>query len=249
MTMSIESPDDLNGMREAGRITAETLDALERHVKVGVTTAELDAVAAAVFAKHGARSAPAVVYGFPGTVLVSINDEIVHGVPGPRRIARGDLVKLDVTVEKNGFIADAARTVIAGRGSDTARRLAACAAAAFRAAQSIARAGTPVNEIGRAVEREVRRHGFTVVRGLSGHGVGRTIHEEPLVPNEYDPLQKDVLTEGLVLTIEPMISAGSAQSVTDKDGWTIRTRDGSLSAHYEHTLVITKSDPLILTAA
>jgi methionyl aminopeptidase len=247
--VSIESPDDLIGMREAGRVTAATLDALERRVKVGVTTAELDGVAAAVFAKHGARSAPALVYGFPGTVLISINDEIVHGIPGPRRIARGDLVKLDVTVEKNGFIADAARTVIAGQGSDTARRLASCAAAAFRAAAGIARAGTRVNEIGRAVEREVTRQGFTVVHGLSGHGVGRTIHEEPTVANEYDPSQRDVLTEGLVLTIEPMISAGSAFSVTDDDGWTIRTRDGSLSAHYEHTLVITKSDPLILTAA
>lgn len=247
--MSIEFPEDLAGMREAGRITAETLDVLERHVKVGVTTAELDGVAAAVFAKHGARSAPALVYGFPGTVLISLNDEIVHGVPGVRRIAKGDLVKLDVTVEKDGFIADAARTVIAGRGSDTARRLASCAAAAFRAAASVARAGTRVNEIGRAVEREVKRQGFTVVHGLSGHGVGRTIHEEPVVPNEYDPLQKDVLTEGLVLTIEPMISAGSAHSVTDEDGWTIRTRDGSLSAHYEHTLVITKGEPTILTAA
>lgn len=247
--MSIETPDDLAGMREAGRITAETLEALERHVKVGVTTAELDAVAAAVLAKHGARSAPALVYGFPGTVLISINDEIVHGVPGPRPIAKGDLVKLDVTVEKNGFIADAARTVIAGRGSDMARRLAVCAAAAFRAAAAVARAGTRVNEISRAVEREVRRHGFTVVRGLSGHGVGRTIHEEPTVPNEYDPFQRDVLTEGLVLTIEPMISAGSPKSFIDRDGWTIRTQDGSLSAHYEHTLVITKAEPMILTAA
>ena len=247
--MSIESPDDLNGMRAAGRITAETLDALERHVKVGVTTAELDAVAASVFRRHGARSAPAMVYGFPGTVLISINDEIVHGVPGPRRIVSGDLVKLDVTVEKDGFIADAARTVIAGRGSDAARRLAACAASAFHAAASIARAGNRVNEIGRRVEREVARHGFTVVRGLSGHGVGRTIHEDPVVPNECNPFQRDVLTEGLVLTIEPMISAGSPESFIDRDGWTIRTADGSPSAHYEHTLVITKGEPLILTAA
>ena len=116
--MSIESPDDLNGMRAAGRITAETLDALERHVKVGVTTAELDAVAASVFRRHGARSAPAMVYGFPGTVLISINDEIVHGVPGPRRIVSGDLVKLDVTVEKDGYMADAAITVPVGRVSE-----------------------------------------------------------------------------------------------------------------------------------
>jgi len=247
--MSIESPADLAGLREAGRITRQTLDALERRVRAGVSTGELDAVAAAVFARHGARSAPALVYGFPATVLISVNDEVVHGVPGARRLQRGDLVKLDVTVEKDGYVADAARSVIVGNGGETARRLVACVRAAFRSACAVARAGTRVNEIGRAVEREVRRHGFTVVQGLTGHGVGRTIHEAPAVPNHYDPWQKDVLTEGLVLTIEPMISAGSAQPIEDANGWTIRTRDGSLSAHHEHTLVITREDPLILTAA
>ena len=118
----------------------------------------------------------------------------------------------------------------------------------FSAALTVARAGVRVNEIGRAVEREVRRRGFSVIKGLSGHGVGRTIHEEPTVPNYYDPFQTDVLTEGLVLTIEPMISAGSTQVVEDDDGWTLRTRDGSLSAHYEHTLVITRGAPIVLTA-
>ena len=246
--MSIESAADLRGMRTVGRITRQTLDALERHVRVGVSTADLDAVAEAVFANHGARSAPALVYGFPGNVLISINDEVVHGVPGPRRLKRGDLVKLDVTVEKDGYVADAARSVVVGAGTDTARRLVACVRAAFPAALTVARAGTRVNEIGRAVEQEVRRHGFTVVQGLSGHGVGRTIHEEPAVPNQYDPWQRDVLTEGLVLTIEPMISAGSAQAIQDANGWTIRTRDGSLSAHPEHTLVITPEHPTVLTA-
>ena len=246
--MSIESATDLRGMRTVGRITRQTLDALERHVRVGVSTADLDAVAEAVFDNHGARSAPALVYGFPGTVLISINDEVVHGVPGPRRLKRGDLVKLDVTVEKDGYVADAARSVVVGIGTDTARRLVACVRAAFRAAVTVARAGTRVNEIGRAVEQEVCRHGFTVVQGLSGHGVGRTIHEEPAVPNQYDPWQRNVLTEGLVLTIEPMISAGSAQAIQDANGWTIRTRDGSLSAHHEHTLVITREHPTVLTA-
>jgi methionyl aminopeptidase len=245
--MSIESAADLRGMRTVGRITHQTLDALERHVRVGVSTADLDAVAERVFANHGARSAPALVYGFPGNVLISINDEVVHGVPGPRRLKRGDLVKLDVTVEKDGYVADAARSVVVGSGTDTARRLVACVRAAFRAALPVARAGTRVNEIGRAVEQEVHRHGFTVVQGLSGHGVGRTIHEEPAVPNQYDPWQHDVLTEGLVLTIEPMISAGSAQAIQDVNGWTIRTRDGSLSAHHEHTLVITREHPTVLT--
>jgi methionyl aminopeptidase len=236
-------------MRLAGRITRLTLDALEGGVRAGVTTADLDAIAAGVFDRHGARSAPTLVYGFPGHALISVNDEIVHGVPGPRRLNRGDVVKLDVTVEKDGFIADAARTVIVGAGSDTARRMVACARAAFRAALPVAQAGSRVNEIGRAVEQEVRRHGFTVVQGLCGHGVGRTIHEDPSVPNQYDPRQRDVLTEGLVLTIEPMISAGSGHAVEDPNGWTIRTRDGSLSAHHEHTLVITTGQPLILTAA
>src|SRR5215203_2731224 len=211
--MSIETADQLNGMKRAGAITRLTLDALEASVRAGTTTADLDAVAAAVFAKHGARSAPTLVYGFPGHVLLSVNDEIVHGVPGARRLTRGDLLKLDVTVECDGYIADAARTVVVGHGSETATRMIACVRAAFRAGLAVARAGTRVNEIGRAVDAEVRRHGFTVIRGLSGHGVGRTIHEEPSVPNEYDPFQKDVLTEGLVLTIEPMVSAGTAAAV------------------------------------
>jgi methionyl aminopeptidase len=189
-----------------------------------------------------------LTYGFPRTVLISVNDEIVHGIPGARRVAIGDIVKLDVTVEKNGYIADAARSVVVTPASAVAHDLAVCAREAFQAALTVARAGVRVNEIGRAVEREVRRCGFSVIKGLCGHGVGRTIHEEPTVPNYYDPFQADVLTEGMVITIEPMISAGSAHPVQDADGWTLRTKDGSLSAHHEHTLVITRGAPIILTA-
>ena len=247
--MSIDSDADWKGLREVGRITKLTLDALEQHTLAGVSTAELDEVAAGIFADNGARSAPAIVYGFPGRVLISVNDEIVHGVPGPRRLLRGDLVKLDVTVEKDGFVADAARTVIVESGTTVAQRLAAAARSAFEAALGVARPGVKVNEIGRAVEAEVRRRGFVVVRGLAGHGVGRTIHEEPSVPNYYDRWQRDVLTDGLVLTIEPMISAGSAEVRQDGNGWTIRTRDGSLAAHHEHTIVITRHGPVVLTAA
>ena len=245
--MSIGSAADIEGLRAAARVVRETLDALESRVRAGVTTAQFDDAAQGVFEKYGARSAPAVVYGFPGHVLISVNDEIVHGVPGPRVLARGDIVKLDVTVEKDGYVADAARTVLVGRASDTAARLTVCAGAAFRAGLAVARAGTPVNEIGRAVENEVRRHGFRVIRGLTGHGIGRTIHEAPDVPNWYDARQKDVLTDGLVLTIEPMISAGSPQPVEDPNGWTIRTSDGSLAAHHEHTLIITTGEPVVLT--
>ena len=247
--MSIESAADWKGLRRAGHIAHVTLGALEAAARPGVTTGELDRLAAGIFDKHHARSAPALVYGFPGTVLISVNDEIVHGIPGRRRLDRGDLVKLDVTVEKDGYVADAARSVIVETGSDLAFRLKTCAAAAFDAGLAVARAGNRVNEIGRAIEREVTRSGFTVIQGLSGHGVGRTIHEPPTVPNHYDPWQRDLLTEGLVITIEPLISAGTDKATEDRDGWTIRTRDGSLSAHHEHTLVICGNEPVLLTAA
>ena len=247
--MSIETDTDWKGLRRAGAIVRETLDAIEREVHAGVSTKELDEVAAGVLARHGARSAPAMTYGFPGTVLISVNDEVVHGIPGPRRVKHGDVVKLDVTVEKDGYIADAARTVIVEAGDERARRLVACAKAAFDAALVVASAGNRVNEIGRVVDREVRRRGFSVVKGLGGHGVGRTIHEPPPVPNDYNPRQMDVLTDGLVIAIEPIICAGSGRAVESTDGWTILTRDGSLAAHYEHTVVITRGRPVLLTAA
>jgi len=246
--MSIESAADLAGVREAGRVTIEALDVLAAHAVAGVTTAELDAVARHVLLKHGARSAPAIIYGFPGAVLISVNDEIVHGVPGDRRLQGGDLVSLDVTVEKDGFFADAARSIVIGDASRVALRLIEAAERALAAGLRAARAGVKVNEIGRAVQTEVRRCGFSVVRGLCGHGVGRTIHEPPDVPNEFDRRQHDVLTDGLVLTIEPMISAGTAMAVQSADGWTLRTADGSLAAHCEHTIVITKGEPLVLAA-
>jgi methionyl aminopeptidase len=246
--MSIRNPADWAGLREAARIVRLMLDELAARVAPGVTTAELDRVAGRILAEQRARSAPALTYNFPGSALISINDEIVHGVPGPRRIQRGDLVSLDVTVEKDGYVADAARSVLVTGADDLARRLVACAESALDAALEVARDGQPVNGIGRAVERVVRRAGFHVVRGLSGHGVGRAIHEWPDVPNQYDPDQADVLTEGLVLTIEPMIAAGSGRTVVAKDGWTVKTRDGSWASHHEHTLVVTKGAPVILTA-
>lgn len=247
--MSITSEADWRGLREVGRVVRLTLEALDRHTRPGVTTGELDRIALDVFEAHGARSAPALTYGFPGTVLISVNDEIVHGVPGRRRLKRGDVVKLDVTAEKNGYVADAAKTVVLDGGTEVARRLAACAEEAFTAALAAVRPGLPVNGIGKAVEETVTRHGFSVVKSLEGHGVGRTIHEAPPVPNWFNRRQKDVLTEGLVITIEPLIAAGEGAAYQDHDGWTIRTNDESLAAHYEHTLVVTAAGPILLTAA
>ncbi len=206
--MSITGPDDLAGMRTAGAIVRRMLEAMKQAVRPGITTAELDEVGAAVMREHGAQSAPQLVYKFPGVNCISLNDEAVHGIPGERAVEAGDLVKLDVTIEKDGFMADAAETVAVGEVSAESRLLIACAERAFTKAMLVARAGFRVFEIGRVVEREVRRCGFSVIRDLGGHGIGRTIHEEPRVPNYADPEASQILTEGLVITVEPIIAAG-----------------------------------------
>jgi methionyl aminopeptidase len=247
--LSITTEEELEGMQAAGAVVWQVLAAMKQQVRPGVTTAELDETGARIIRENGARSAPQMVYKFPGANCISLNDEAVHGIPSKRTVQPGDLVKLDVTVEKNGYMADAAVTVPVGAVSEERRGLVACAERAFQKALLVARAGFRVSEIGRAVEREVRRAGFSVIRELGGHGIGRTIHEEPRVPNFADPTANQVLTEGLVITIEPIIAAGRGDAFVDKDGWTVRTADHTPSAHYEHTIVITKGKPLILTAA
>ncbi len=247
--MSIRSQAELKKLQAIGRIVRLTLDEMSAAVHPGTTTAEIDSVGAAALAKYGAESSPPKVYGFPGTACISVNDEAIHGIPGSRTIAEGDLVKLDLTAEKDGFVADAAVTLKVGAVSATADALTRCAESAFRQALKVATVGNRVYEIGRSVEREVRRCGFSVIKELCGHGVGRTIHEEPCVPNHFDPRFRTKLTEGLVITIEPIISAGNGSSHLLADKWTISTTDNSLAAHYEHTIVITKGAPLLLTVA
>jgi methionyl aminopeptidase len=247
--MSINGPEELESLRAAGAVVRRVLEAMKREVRPGVTTKQLDEVGSQVIEENGARSAPAMVYGFPGANCISLNEEAVHGIPSDRALREGDLLKLDVTVEKDGFMADAAETVAVGAVSREAERLIACAQRAFTKAMLVARAGFRVSEIGRAVEREVRRDGFSVIRELGGHGIGRTIHEEPRIPNYADPQARHVLTEGLVITVEPIIAAGSGRAFLAQDGWTMKTADRRPSAHYEHTIVITKGTPLVLTAA
>ena len=247
--MTIESDRDLAGLRKAGRVVALALAEMKANLQRGMTTAELDAIGAEVLERYGARSAPNIVYGFPGVNLISINDEAVHGVPGNRTINPGDLVKIDVTAELDGYIADAAVTVALPPSPKVHERLRDCAEAALGRAVAVARAGRSLNKIGRVVETMVRRQGFTVLPEFSGHGVGRTIHEAPTIPNYYDRRLKTTLREGLVVTIEPIISAGSSRAVEAGDGWTMKTLDGSPAAHYEHTIVITRGSPIVLTAA
>lgn len=247
--MSIGSPEDLAGLKAVGHVCHLALTAMRKAVRPGVTTGRLQIIGGNVMRANGARSAPAIIYGFPGEILISVNDEAVHGVPGERRIRPGDLVKLDVTFEKGGYIADAAITVPVEPVTNEGNQLARCAERAFHRALPVARAGNRISDIGREVDCEVRRCGFSVIRALCGHGVGRTIHEPPTVPNFPQHGSREKLTAGLVITIEPIIASGVARTETAEDGWTMRTVDGALSAHFEHTIVITEKEPILLTAA
>ncbi|HYV16732.1 MAG TPA: type I methionyl aminopeptidase [Conexibacter sp.] len=247
--MSIDSPADLDGLRRAGAVVATTLRELRRLVRAGITTAELDAHAARIFARHGARSGPQLDYRFPGAICISINDEVVHGIPGSRRLRDGDLVKLDVTAELDGYYADACVSVPVGRPQPASARLCAAAQAALQKGIAAARAERPVNAIGVAVQAEVERRGFTVLHELTGHGIGRRIHEQPSVQNVADPTDDQLLTDGLVITIEPIIAAGDSEVRPLDDGWTLVTEGGSRSAHVEHTIVVRRdAPPLVLTA-
>ena len=246
--MSIKSAEDLIGLRRAGAVTRKVIEAMKAALRPGISTRELDKIGGEVMRQHGARSAPKLVYQFPGESCISVNEEIVHGVPGRRTLAPSDLVKLDVTVELDGYMADACETVAVPPVGRVQQSLIDCAQNSFQAGLRKVRPGARVYEIGEAVQKEVARAGFAIVRELSGHGIGRTIHEAPTVPNYRDPHCADVLTEGLVFTIEPLIAAGSGRMVTLKDGWTVRTLDRSLSAHYEHTLFVTAGGAQLLTA-
>jgi methionyl aminopeptidase len=247
--MSIESAADLAGMQRVGRVVALTIREMRAAACIGMTTAELDAVAGSAFKRHGARSAPQLTYGFPGVTCISVNDEIVHGIPGPRRLRPSDVLKIDVTAELGGYIADAATTILIPPIAPVPMRLKQTAVSALSSALAVARSGERVSVIGRAVEAETRRSGFAVVRELCGHGVGRKIHEPPQVPNHENTFNRDLLTDGLVIAVEPMLTAVQSNAVEDADGWTIRTQNGCVAVHEEHTIVITRGIPMVVTAA
>jgi methionyl aminopeptidase len=246
--MSIETPEQLEGMKAAGRVVAAAIRAMRNRVQPGITTAELDRIGGRVFARAGARSGPQLDYGFPGVNCISVNDEAVHGIPGKRRLRRGDLVKLDVTAELNGFYADACISVAVGDASPSVGKLVTAGRIALNRALATARAGVPINHIGRTVEQVVTAYGCSVCTDLMGHSIGRRIHEQPNVPNYQAPGFEQPLTKGLVITVEPIIAAGSGAVLGSRDGWTIKTADGSYSSHTEHTVVVTRGTPLILTA-
>jgi methionyl aminopeptidase len=246
--MSVDGQHDIDALRRIGAVVAAARDAMGAHVAPGVTTAELDAIGREVLRAHGARSAPQLAYGFPGTTCISVNDELAHGIPSPDRVlCDGDLVNIDVSAELDGYWADTGASFAVGSVSRKASALLWATRTALHEAMAEARAGEPLRNIGRAVEQRAKRSGFRVIRNLCGHGVGRHIHEEPSVPNTFDRRTRGVLHEGQVITIEPFLTTSATTVVEDDDGWTLRTPDGSVGAQFEHTLIITRQDPIVVT--
>jgi methionyl aminopeptidase len=243
----IKSREEIALMRRAGEIVAAAIDAARAAVRPGVTTEELDNVAAREIAGRGAQPSFLGYRGFPKTICTSVNDEIVHGIPGPKRVQEGDLVKLDVGAIVEGFHADSAVTIPVGEPSPEALKLVETTGRALWAGLAEARLGNRLHDIGAAVQTVAEGAGFSVVREYVGHGIGRSLHEEPPVPNYGTPGKGFKLTEGLVLAIEPMVNIGSFETRLLDDGWTVVTEDGTLSAHFEHTVAITADGPWVLT--
>jgi methionyl aminopeptidase len=243
----IKSPREIELMRKAGGIASIILQALTKQVVPGCTTGEIDKLAAELMREHDCKSAFLGYRGFPGYTCISVNEEVVHGIGGARKIMPGDIVKIDVGIMKSGFIGDNATTVAAGDIPLETKRLLAVTEESLFQAISHARAGRKLADLCGAVEAFAKPHGFTIVREFVGHGVGRRLHEEPQVPNYRPQGKSPTLMPGMTLAIEPMVNAGVASVRILDDGWTVITEDKKPSAHFEHTVLITSGDPEILT--
>jgi len=240
---------EIEVIRVAAQLVARTLDMLGREIRPGVTTAALDRLAETFIRDHGGRPAFKGYRGFPATICPSVNEEVVHAIPGPRRLDDGDMVGVDVGVEMNGYYGDSARTFAVGEVSAEVKRLMQVTREALLEGVARARGGNRVGDISHAIQTHVEHHGFSIVRALVGHGIGREMHEEPQVPNYGLPDRGPRLMIGQVLAIEPMVNAGGPEVVTQPDGWTVVTKDGSLSAHFEHTVALGPDGPEILSVS
>lgn len=245
--IKIKSRKEIELMRQAGKITAAARALAGEMVRPGVTTREIDKAVHDFILKHGAIPAFLNYNGYPASVCVSINNEVIHGIPGKRRIMEGDVVSIDVGAQMNGYVGDCAATFIAGKGTPEAERLIEVTRQSFFEGIKNARVGNRITDISSAVQRYVEENGFSVVRDYVGHGVGSKMHEAPEVPNYGQPGRGPRLLAGMTIAVEPMVNAGGYAVKVLPDGWTVETLDGSLSAHYENTILITNSEPEILT--
>ncbi len=247
--MSITNETDLAALLKIGRIVGMTLKAMQEAVEPGMTTGDLDRLGEKLLREHGARSAPQVMYNYPGFTCISINDEAAHGIPGDRVIQPGDMVNIDVSAELDGYYGDTGGSIAVPPVKPENQMLLDCTMDALQSALDAVSAGKPLNVIGKAVEASARKCGLNIIRELGGHGIGHRLHEEPRnVPNYFTKRAGQTLTEGMVLTIEPFLTPGSGRIYTADDKWTLKTVSGLPAAQFEHTVVITRGKPVLLTA-
>jgi len=247
MVITIKSEEEIELMRKAGRVAAEVLDELRRKVKAGITTEELDKIGESLIRERKAEPVFIGYRGYRHATCVSLNEEVVHGIPGKKVLQEGDIVSLDVGTKAEGYCGDTAATFPVGKISAKAEKLLRVGKAALQAGIRQARAGNHLGDISHAIEKQAEKNGFSVVRELYGHGLGRDLHEDPLIPNYGKPGEGIELKPGMVLAIEPMVNAGGWKIRTLADGWTVVTEDGSLSCHFEHTVLVTEDEPEVLT--
>lgn len=246
--MTIETHDDVVALKRIGRIVSFVLQEMLDTAEPGMTTGELDIIGAKLLEQHGARSAPQLTYNFPGATCISVNEEAAHGIPGNRVIRAGDVLNIDVSAELGGYFADTGGTRVVPPTSPQKTRLCHATRTALEQAMKQARSGLPLNGIGAAIQRTAKMYGFKIIENLGSHGVGRSLHEEPEhIPGYFDPADRRLLKEGMVITIEPFLSTKSRVVTEAADGWTLVGVPGNLSAQYEHTMIITKSDPIVVT--
>ncbi|HQE05354.1 MAG: type I methionyl aminopeptidase [Tepidanaerobacteraceae bacterium] len=243
----LKSPREIELMRRAGEITALALEEIEKHVKPGITTIELDKIAEELILSHDATPAFKGYRGFPASICASINEEVVHGIPGLRRLQDGDIISIDIGAVFQGYYGDAARTFPVGQVSDDALKLIEVTKQSFFEGIAFAKQGYRLSDISHAIQSYVEGHNYSVVRDYVGHGIGQNMHEDPQIPNFGPPGKGPRLRAGMTLAIEPMVNLGEFEVYTLKNNWTVVTKDGSLSAHYENTVAITDGEPEILT--
>ena len=246
--MTADSQNDIQHLKAIGRICAETLRRMQAAVRAGMTTRELDEVGRTFLEAEGARSAPQAMYNFPGATCISVSPVIAHGIPNEYVLREGELIHIDVSAELNGYFADTGASMVVEKGERHFDKLIAATRAALTKALRAAKTGNPINAISRAVQTEARKHGYNVIYDLTGHGIGRKLHEEPKeILNYYNPADRRILNEGLVLAIEPFLTPGIGRVTEERDGWSLRTSDKTMAAQFEHTIIVTKNEPIILT--
>jgi methionyl aminopeptidase len=246
--MTADSAQDIKYLKAIGRVCAETLRKMMGAVRAGMTTQELDEIGRAFLEAEGARSAPQTMYQFPGATCISVSPVIAHGIPNEYVLRNGELIHIDVSAEMDGYYADTGASMVVSKGERELDKLVDATKAVLAKTLRVAKAGNPLNEIGRTVEEEARKRGYGVIKDLSGHGIGRQLHEDPReILNFHNPREHRILTEGLVLAIEPFLTTGIGRVVEEKDGWSLRTMDRTIAAQFEHTIIVTKDEPIILT--